>query len=279
MAPVPPLISGNQLRKLGERLARDDRISEDDYNLLERVAGVYQATLDEVDERLRRVGFQATTRVKTTGTLVEKLRRDSTLKLNQVHDLAGARIVVDGPREQDQAVERIKMEFESCPKACTVKDRRQAPSFGYRAVHVIVFPEGVPVEIQVRTALQDAWAQIVEKLGDRWGRGIRYGAGPDRPDEAADEAAAADVGFAAGLTRSQVVDGMMELADRMATFESAASAERLVAEEMLVLDPEDRAECLPRTAEVTARYAAASEALDNTLRRLSGSTNTQGDSG
>ena len=41
------------------------------------------------------------------------------------------------------------------------------------------------MEIQVRTRLQDAWAQISEKLGDIWGRGLRYGEGPDMPDHPA----------------------------------------------------------------------------------------------
>jgi ppGpp synthetase/RelA/SpoT-type nucleotidyltranferase len=40
---------------------------------------------------------------------------------------------------------------------------------------VIVFEDSTPVEIQIRTKVQDAWAQITEKAGDRWGRGLRYG--------------------------------------------------------------------------------------------------------
>ncbi|GIH69015.1 hypothetical protein Mth01_12680 [Sphaerimonospora thailandensis] len=56
------------------------------------------------------------------------------------------------------------------------------PSHGYRAVHVIVFLDGIPVEIQVRTELQDVWAQILERLADHWGRGIRYGKQPESPE-------------------------------------------------------------------------------------------------
>jgi ppGpp synthetase/RelA/SpoT-type nucleotidyltranferase len=36
-----------------------------------------------------------------------------------------------------------------------VMDRRKNPSYGYRAVHVIVMTQGASVEIQVRTALKD----------------------------------------------------------------------------------------------------------------------------
>jgi hypothetical protein len=49
------------------------------------------------------------------------------------------------------------------------------PSFGYQAVHVIVTASQCAVEIQVRTPLQDLWAQVVEGIADRFGRGIRYG--------------------------------------------------------------------------------------------------------
>lgn len=147
--------------------------------MLADVVSAYQDVLDEVDQRLRGMGFQPTTRVKTTGTLVDKLRRETKLKLKAIHDLAGARITIEGGRlEQDRAVGRIATAFADCPKTPVVKDRRENPSFGYRAVHVIVFIDSVPVEIQVRTQGQNTWAQIVEKLGDRWGRGLRYGLGP-----------------------------------------------------------------------------------------------------
>ncbi len=47
---------------------------------------------------------------------------------------------------------------------------------------MIVRIDEMPVEIQVRTDLQDTWAQIFERLGDRWGRGIRYGQDPENPE-------------------------------------------------------------------------------------------------
>lgn len=146
-----------------------------------RIPGV----LDQVERQLGELGFEAVTRVKTTGTLVDKLRRDKTLKLRSIHDFAGARIVLglDATRlDQDVAAARIAEEFASCAKPSIMKDRRTTPSHGYRAVHVIVFPADIPVEIQIRTKLQDVWAQLNESLGDRWGRGLRYGDGPDQPD-------------------------------------------------------------------------------------------------
>jgi hypothetical protein len=60
-----------------------------------------------------------------------------------------------------------------------VVDRRAEPVNGYRAVHVIVFPESVPIEIQIRTELQHEWAELFEKLADLVGRDIRYGEPPN----------------------------------------------------------------------------------------------------
>jgi hypothetical protein len=88
VAAVPLSISGSQLNKLGKRLASPEPISDHDYAMLAQVAEHYQAILDKVEEQLRRLGFQATTRVKTTGTLIDKLRRSPHLPLKTIHDSA-----------------------------------------------------------------------------------------------------------------------------------------------------------------------------------------------
>ncbi|MGH3157770.1 MAG: hypothetical protein ACRDNF_14495 [Streptosporangiaceae bacterium] len=153
---MPLRISGKQLNKLGKRLASQEPITEGDYALFNQVAEDYQAILDIVEAKLQGLGYQATTRVKTTGTLRDKLRRSPHLPLKTVHDVAGARIVIDGDREeQDQVAGRIMQAFADCPKAPEPVDRRERPSHGYRAYHVIVYEDGVPVEVQIRTKLQD----------------------------------------------------------------------------------------------------------------------------
>ncbi len=65
-------------------------------------------------------------------------------------------------------MEQIRHTFADCMKSAKIVDRRAAPNHGYRAVHVIVYPESMPVEIQVRTFPQDLWAQAIERLGDEW---------------------------------------------------------------------------------------------------------------
>lgn len=202
MSPLP--ISRSALDRLGERLAARDDITDDDYALLLEVLSAYQEALLETRERLVVLGYSPTTRTKTTSVLVDKLRREHGMKLKGVQDIAGARIVEDCTRsEQDAIVARIVDEFSSGTRPPKVKDRRAEPVAGYRAVHVIVHVQDVPVEIQVRTWRQDQWAQIAESLGDKWGRGLRYGAGPSDPETPA---------FGA-MTRGEIWEAVVNLGD------------------------------------------------------------------
>lgn len=172
---MPPLpISRSQADNLGKRLCAEP-VSQEDWELLFRVLDAYQTALDEVQEILEQKGYEPTSRVKSTATLVDKLRRGTSFK--SVSDVAGARVVLGGGRIQQDAVaaditDTFTVEGERPPK---VIDRRKQPSHGYRAVHVVIHHDGLPIEVQIRTTLQDVWAQITERLGDSWGRELRYG--------------------------------------------------------------------------------------------------------
>lgn len=99
--------------------------------------------------------------------------------LKSIQDLAGMRVVGSFDRRgQDALVRDVVALFSDAPRAPKVVDRRANPVNGYRAVHVVVFPEAVPVEIQVRAELQHEWAELFEKLADLVGRNIRYGEPP-----------------------------------------------------------------------------------------------------
>lgn len=109
---------------------------------------------------------------KSRRSLTEKLQRESA-RLSQVQDIAGCRVVVRGIVEQDGAVDEPANLFEQV----LVVDRRVRPSHGYRAVHVMVMVLGRTIEVQVRTELQHLWAELSEKLSDRFGIELKYGGG------------------------------------------------------------------------------------------------------
>lgn len=129
MSPLP--ISRSALDRLGERLAASDQISDDDFTLLQQVLDAYQVALVEAQQRLSAMGFAPTIRVKTTGVLIDKLRREESMKLKGVQDIAGARIVVDGTRaEQDAIARQIAEAFLDGARPPRTKDRRAEPIAG-----------------------------------------------------------------------------------------------------------------------------------------------------
>lgn len=181
MSPLP--MSRTAVDRLGKRLAASDDVSDADLDLLLEVLTAYQDALDETQTRLRELGYNPTSRTKTTSVLVDKIRREHS-SLKSVQDIAGTRIICTDRDEQDEIVADVIRCFADGSRPPKVKDRRAEPSHGYRAVHVVVTVLDLPVEIQIRTERQDRWAQIVESMGDRWGRQIRYGEPPpdaDRP--------------------------------------------------------------------------------------------------
>ena len=143
--------------------------------LLER-SNLLESAIARVREQLR---LAPTSRIKNTGTILEKLRRNGGSGLKSMQDLGGMRIVgAFDRRGQDDVVQRVCELFAGEARAPKVIDRRIEPMHGYTAVHVIVFPDDAPIEIQVRTEWQHEWAELFEKLADLVGRGIRYGEPP-----------------------------------------------------------------------------------------------------
>jgi len=110
---------------------------------------------------------------KSTVSIVEKLRRES-IRLSQMQDIAGCRVVVGNVVDQEQFVASLTTDF---PES-SVMDRRDNPSYGYRAVHIIAEISGKAIEIQVRTSLQHLWAEVSEKSSDVLDSTIKHGGGP-----------------------------------------------------------------------------------------------------
>jgi ppGpp synthetase/RelA/SpoT-type nucleotidyltranferase len=206
-----PMTRG-EFNRLGDRLIAHQTPSEADLAELATALGAYQQVLELVKAHLHDLGFAPTGRVKTTTTMTDKLRRTQGMQLSRVQDLAGARITVRNLAAQDDAKDRIGAFYTAQASRLREIDRRVDPRFGYRAVHLVVYVDELPVEIQIRTELQDSWAQIFERLADRWGRGIRYGQAPENPEAIvrSDQIV---------FTRGEIVERLMRLSDYIWSFE------------------------------------------------------------
>lgn len=168
-------LTKSQIEKLGRRLKAGIE-TPDDLRLLALFRQGFRSAYAAVDAGIRRVtGMMPTARPEKTGySIVAKLRRQSTT-LAQIQDIAGCRLVVSDRNEQDSVVATLASEF----SGARIIDRRVSPSHGYRAVHVVVSEAGLPIEIQVRTLLQDQWAQCVERVAFTVDPAVKYGGGPN----------------------------------------------------------------------------------------------------
>ena len=186
---------------------------------------------------------------KSTTSIIEKLRRE-TVRLSQMQDIAGCRVVVPNVLAQNEVVERLKSAF---PKAVVV-DRREQPSFGYRAVHIVATACNKSVEVQVRTEFQHLWAQLSEKLADIRDSAIKYGRGDPKVQETLSGAST----LIAKFENRELIPSPLELA--LSGLESQLSALAVSENNRLLI-----ADAMAKMADVNAKIA---ESMAESARRL-----------
>jgi ppGpp synthetase/RelA/SpoT-type nucleotidyltranferase len=170
------MLSNAQADKLGDRL-RDGEIDQEALELLNEYRSSFREAYSQVERALTEtLECRVTGRPsKSTVAIVEKLKRE-TIRLTQIQDISGCRILVRTISDQDELARRIVFWLPTSEP----EDRRIKPSHGYRALHLIPRVYGRRVEIQIRTQYQHAWAEISEKLADMYGQEVKYGKGPEK---------------------------------------------------------------------------------------------------
>jgi putative GTP pyrophosphokinase len=166
-------LTKSQVDRLGDRLRKGD-ISDDDLRLLDSYRRSFSDSYEDVVRRIRNeLGLEPTGKpAKSTTSIADKLQRES-IRLSQIQDMAGCRLIVNDIPTQDNIVNQLRSLFEKS----VIVDRREHPSHGYRAVHVIVDSGRKLIEVQVRTQLQHLWAELSEKCSDIIDPAIKYGGG------------------------------------------------------------------------------------------------------
>ncbi len=177
MSAVQLTHSNGAINKAGQRI-RDGEAKADDWSILRdfrdfRAFGLFEL-FPPVVRALDGLAAQATCRVKRIRSIVRKLKRQSTMNLSQMDDLVGLRVLADSQEDQSAAIQSLKTHL-NIPKA---KDYVSQPrADGYRAVHLIGKQDGsvgedgftrtFPYEFQVRTCLQNLWANTSEAFGEQ----------------------------------------------------------------------------------------------------------------
>ncbi len=116
-----------------------------------------------------------TQRLKKEVTILDKLIRLPTMGLTQMGDIGGVRVVLPDQDAVDDVLRRVRKNWRD--EIERVRDYVASPKdSGYRAKHLIVVKKTRRIEVQLRTPLQDTWANQVE-ADSRWAPNFKAGAG------------------------------------------------------------------------------------------------------
>lgn len=150
-------------------------------NLLPTLRALKEEAAFIVDQVVAAEGIKLhsfTHRVKDRASAMEKFRRkDSELGgLRELPDLVGLRIVTLFVSDLPRIAALLKDQFVVMAEDDTIEARGSEDGFGYMSLHLVVrmkeeyagprydLVKDFPVEVQVRTILMDAWANVSHYL-------------------------------------------------------------------------------------------------------------------
>ena len=201
-------------------------------------------------------------RLKRFETVVEKLRH-RTRDLSRFEDIAGCRVVLPTMIEQHEVLRHIRERWEVTRE----RDYQASPHDGYRAWHIVVRAQDRPVEVQVRTELEDQWANASEALAGLLDPAIKWGQGPPEVRGMLDALSRLVGGLdeREATRRALVTAGLTGLADRVAVLPKWAEQVRDVLASLAGLKDDvnsDRAASTPDDEMLGTDAFADSEAND-----------------
>ncbi|MGN6201152.1 MAG: RelA/SpoT domain-containing protein [Solirubrobacterales bacterium] len=164
--------------------------------------GLVMPMLREWSDRYSTSNIKPSQRLKRFKQIIDKLHRHPDMKLARMQDIGGARAVLANRDEVEELHAKIRDNW-GIHRAKDWRDHGR-PDTGYRALHLMVAKrdqlsgEDRIVEIQLRTATEHRWSQVIMAAGERLGYSLRDGDGPDDLLEyfrlASDVLAAGDTG-------------------------------------------------------------------------------------
>ncbi len=175
--------AGDRLRahQAGERVL-DFEALLDELDVVGRWRAAHAAPLTRVAANLRYYVAEASggffvvgQRLKRMETIRDKLNREPEMVLSRMHDIAGARAVLADELAVDRVLERLREQrrWDLLPRTWDYVAHPKAD--GYRAKHLVVRKDDVLIEVQLRTAAQHAWAELVEQLDRDYGLQLKAG--------------------------------------------------------------------------------------------------------
>lgn len=118
-------------------------------------------------------------RHKRVPRIVRKLVRHHGTALVRLEDIGGCRVVVPDVDAFDRICRRIRKNWAGVFTRDPRDYVRDPKPMGYRAMHFVVKRDDRAIEVQVRTAGQQRWADAVELLDGRFGFNLKDEEGPE----------------------------------------------------------------------------------------------------
>lgn len=179
-------LTGNQIDKAGARLREYILVSprgEDGVDQAIEIVERYRAAFVVPLQRAQAAAAKAAAihtdspvvaRHKRTVRVIDKLTRFPSMRLSQMDDIGGCRIVVGDLAAQ----QKVLIDVLKARPAAEIQDYVANPKrTGYRAIHAVVLCDELKIEIQIRTDSQNNWADVVERTSDRLNLGLKDGKG------------------------------------------------------------------------------------------------------
>lgn len=115
-------------------------------------------------------------RVKRKPQIVRKLRRLS-VRLTQLQDIGGCRIIVENNENVDQLIPFIrdnvtKIGGFSLRRVTDYREKGRDQT-GYRSAHLLLERDGRSLELQIRSRIQHYWAESIERTSVIYGRHLK----------------------------------------------------------------------------------------------------------
>jgi ppGpp synthetase/RelA/SpoT-type nucleotidyltranferase len=179
-------LSKTRIDKAGRLLSNPPDPLTEEYLDLEDVFDLYRKTfLPNLTELTSQIQFWLSNngenyyiaqRLKRKPQILRKLRRLS-VRLTQLQDIGGCRIIVQSNRQVDALKEYIERNIEGADQLNLVRatDYRAKgrDDSGYRAVHLIIENRGKVIELQIRSMIQHYWAESIERTSVIYGSHLK----------------------------------------------------------------------------------------------------------
>jgi putative GTP pyrophosphokinase len=160
---------------------KKDLISEfkDNQDLFDSFKDRISNLLEDLLFGAKIITHQINSRTKTSDSLSNKItKKDKYTDLADITDIVGIRVITYLDSDVDRVENLIRKEFEIDKKNSIDKRILQSNEFGYRSLHLVASIDssrlklteyqrynGLKFEIQIRSILQHAWAEIEHDLG------------------------------------------------------------------------------------------------------------------